>query len=447
MAGIAGIAKANKSELVEKMLTKMSHRGWDWHGVIEGQATTIGASGRKIQEQALVNLKSNGLAQDGMTKGHFAQATVTGTGFELKRDPIGVAPLYYGWTSEGDFCFASEVKGLLQATNDIHELFPGTTFDGKKSKTYFKLEAQPPVEDTPMECASKLRKLLVASVKESIGDGDVGSWLSGGIDSSALAAIARPFVNRLHTFSAGFEFAPDLEYARMVAKHIKSEHHELIVNFETIFKALPSVIYSLETFDALLIRSSILNYLVSQEASSYVPAVFSGEGGDELFAGYAYLKSVHPKDLPAELIDIIGRLHNTALQRVDRSASAFGTVAHVALLHPDVVDYALRIPIDYKIRNGLEKWVLRKAVSDLLPALVIDRPKAKFWQGGGFEDVLSRYADEKVSDADFTRERNLSNGWKLNTKEELLYYRIFREHFGELNDLEWMGRTKGAPSV
>jgi asparagine synthase (glutamine-hydrolysing) len=157
------------------------------------------------------------------------------------------------------------------------------------------------------------------------------------------------------------------------------------------------------------------------------------------------LKTLDPAQLPSELLDITNRLHNTALQRVDRSSSAFGTVAHVGFLDPDVVDYALQIPAGLKLRNGVEKWILRESMKGLLPDSILQRPKAKFWQGAGVEDFLARYAEQKISDADFKNERNLPNGVSLNAKEELFYYRIFREQFGEFDDLSWMGRTKGTP--
>jgi asparagine synthase (glutamine-hydrolysing) len=147
------------------------------------------------------------------------------------------------------------------------------------------------------------------------------------------------------------------------------------------------------------------------------------------------------------LVDITSRLHNTALQRVDRSASAHGLVAHVAFLDPEVVDYALRIPAELKIRDGVEKWILRRAMDGLLPESVLNRRKAKFWEGAGVGDLMAQHADERIGDDEFCRERRLPNGWTLNAKEELMYYRIFRDHFGDFADLSWMGRTKGAPSV
>lgn len=363
----------------------------------------------------------------------------------LKRDPLGAAPLYYGWTRDRDFCFASEVKALLMVTNDIHEVPPGCSFDGHNLKPYFHLAIKPPIQGTADSISSELRQRLEISIENCIGDGNIGSWLSGGLDSSVLAAIARSKVQKLHTFAAGLPGAPDLIFARQMANHIKSDHHEIIVNPQDILQHLSEVIYHLESFDALLVRSTVLNFLLVKYASDYVPAVISGEGGDELFAGYEYLKGLQLESLPGELIDIIGRLHNTALQRVDRCASAHGTVPRLGFLDPAVVDFALRIPAEYKLRNGIEKWILRCAVKDLLPSQVLNRTKAKFWEGGGFLNLLNNYADENVSDSDFLHESKLPNGWQLNTKEELLYYRIFKEFFGAAYDISWMGRTKGAP--
>ena len=312
-------------------------------------------------------------------------------------------------------------------------------------ESYFRLQTLPEISDSPEQVAAQLHARLETSVRKRISGKIFGSWLSGGLDSSTLAALARPHVRTLHTFAAGIPGAPDLDHAREVAEFIKSEHHEAIVNLEEMVAALPRVIFHLESFDALLVRSSITNYLVAQLASDYVSDVYSGEAGDELFAGYAYLKDLDPAKLQKELIDITGRLHNTALQRVDRSASAHGTVAHTAFTDPEVVQYAITIPVKFKLRDGVEKWILRRAMDGSLPQRVLNRTKAKFWVGAGVGDLLAARAEETITDDDFSRERALPDGILINTKEELMYYRIFAEHFGKTRDLVWMGRTKGAP--
>ena len=332
------------------------------------------------------------------------------------------------------------------------EFPPGHKYvSGEGFQRFFGLK---PVETWPLpeeEAAHRLRKALEQAVDDYIKDqNEVGSLLSGGLDSSTLAALARRRVKRLHTFACGLEGASDLEYARVVAKHIGSIHHEAVYSSADIWRVLPDVIYHLESFDALLIRSAVTHYLVSKMVADYVPAAFSGEGGDELFAGYDYYKELPPEALNGELIESVKRLHNTALQRVDRTAAAYGTDTYVCFLAPPVVKLAVRIPVEYKLYQEagdepVEKWILRKAVEDLLPDDVLWRPKVKFWEGAGVGDRIAAYAETRISDADFRRERRLPDGSNLNTKEELFYYRIFREHFGTLSDLSFVGRTKAAP--
>jgi len=442
MSGVAGIAHPGKQTEVKSMLDKIVHRGHTTE-IIETALVTMGVAWPDYQSAASKHLQNSHIARDDAGSGHFA--LVQGNDLMLKRDPLGVAPLYYGWTKDGLLCFASEVKGLLEVTRDVHELPPGNTFDGQHMEAYFRLDKLPVLKDAPEMIAQELLQRLETAVEKCSNIGNVGAWLSGGLDSSVLATLARRYSHPFHTFTAGLPGAPDVAYAQIVAEFIQSEHHVRTVEVEGLLAVLPEVIYHLESFDAWLVRSSIMNYLVAQLAADYAPAVFSGEGGDELFAGYDYLKSLDPADLSDELIDITSRLHNTALQRVDRCASAHGTVAHVVFLDPEVMDYAMRIPTEYKLHNGVEKWILRQAMTGKMPESVLNRPKAKFWQGAGVEDVLAQHAEKKISNVDFVQERYLPNGWKLNTKEELLYYRIFREHFGVFDDLNWMGRTKGSP--
>jgi len=442
MAGIAGILKNGKREVVNQMLEIISHRGRDGKEILEYPNITIGiiwSSQFELykKEQLLKNIIT-----DGPGFGQQAFIEIFGDRVLFYRDELGVTPLYFGKTIDGTICFASEVKALINLTDEIFELLPGHTISNMIDQKYFELKTKKPERDHVYNIASELRNRLERSIKKRINSDRIGSWLSGGLDSSIIAAIAKPFVKTLYSFTAGLKDAQDIIYARQVAGHIGSVHKEIVVNMKDIMKILPEVIYQLESFDALLVRSSILNYYAAKVASDYVSEVFSGECSDEFFAGYLYLKTLPENQLDEEMIDIANRLHNTALQRVDRCAGAFGITAHVVFADPEVFDYALGIPVNLKLYNGIEKWILRQAASDLLPDNVLYRTKAKFWEGSGIGTLLSDYASKKISDQDFAYERTLNNGWVLNTKEELLYYRFFKEHYGNLYNLNWMGRSK-----
>ncbi|HHT49480.1 MAG TPA: asparagine synthase [Firmicutes bacterium] len=462
MAGIVGICRTGEKCLVEKMLAKINHRGPGGKKVIMKKGGVLGVVYRKGGKPPFINKPRYTAVWDGRFSGDLrrlknasplALAAIKDGQLLLVRDGLGISPLYYGRV-DGTLVFASEVKALVGIAGKIREFPPGHKYlSGEGFQQFFGLTEVPVWPLNEQEAITKLRQALEQAVAQyTEGETTIGSLLSGGVDSSTLAAIARRQVKRLHTFACGMEGASDLEYAREVARHIDSIHHEAVYSVDDLWKVLPDVIYHLESFDALLIRSALTHYLVAKMVADYVPAAFSGEGGDELFAGYDYYKDLEPESLNGELIASINRLHNTALQRVDRSAAAYGTEAYVGFLAPPVVKLAVRIPVEYKLYQEadgepVEKWVLRKAVEDLLPKKVLWRPKEKFWQGAGVKDHMAAYAENRISDEDFRRERRLPDGSRLNSKEELLYYRIFEEHFGTLTDLTFVGRTKGAPQA
>jgi asparagine synthase (glutamine-hydrolysing) len=448
VSGIAGVNQPGKERIVKKMLKKISHRGNAGWKVKKIENATLGIVYTESQKKSLSRLIQKNEASDGDGSGHLALAKVKENGIVLKRDRLGIAPLYYGKDGEGTLYFASEVKALVDFCSDVKMVPPGCKLEEEQVTSYYELEKKEPLKIEPEIIAKHLRHLIKNSIERKTDQAaEIGCWLSGGLDSSALASLSSANGHKLYTFVVGLDGSPDLEFAQTVAQFIGSEHHEVVVRFNDFLSVLPEVIYHLESFDALLVRSSIINYIVAQKTSEYVNDVLSGEGGDELFAGYHYLKRLPPEELEEELIDITKRLHNTALQRVDRNSSAHGTVAHVCFLDPEVVDYALRIPAEYKIRDNVEKWILRVALDGMLPEQVLNRKKCKFWEGAGVGELISDYADSTITDGDFRCERILKNGWIINSKEELLYYRFFRERFGELENLSWMGRTKGISAI
>ncbi|MEE9910336.1 MAG: asparagine synthase [Deltaproteobacteria bacterium] len=437
MSAIAGIFAEQRDPIVRQMLSRMEHRGQGGIRINTGAGATLGV----IPNDGQTLDTGPGLVEDRVSDQHYALAGVINGRPLLERDALGVVPLYYGWMKDGVLCFASEVKGLVAATSDVHELPAGCRYDGETLDRYYEPGLQPALGDAPDRLAAELRRRLEKAIQKRILTDEFGCFLSGGLDSSVMAALARPHVKRLWTVAAGVAGAPDLIHAREVADFIKSDHREVVVTRDDMVRVLPDVIRHLESFDALLVRSSIMHYFAAGQIRRYAKEALSGEGGDELFAGYAYLKDIPRQRLAAELITITKRLSNTALQRVDRCGGAHGLRSHVCFLEPDVVDLALQIPVDLKLREGVEKWILREAVSGLLPESVLHRPKAKFWEGAGVQNLMAEHASTVIYDADFAREKTLPNGWVLGSKEELFYYRIFREQLGSADQLEWMGRT------
>lgn len=461
MAGIAGISEPGKQTQVRKMVDKITKRGKDHNKTIETQYVTMQSIWSNEESGQVSKQVNDRTAWDGINlpeklvdkladwREPFAIAETEKDGLLLARDLLGVKPLYYGKIN-GALAFASEVKALMAVTDDIHEFPAGSWYSTRYGFTSFKkLEPGIPLLDDPLIIADELRKILDEAIECRVVSDSMGSWLSGGVDSSVIAVLARKYVREFHSFVSGVEGAPDIQYGTQMAKFLGTTHHVITVTLQDMLRALPEVIYHLESFDALLVRSSITNYLTARVVADYVGSVFSGEGGDELFAGYDYIKELPETAIQSELMDITMRLHNTALQRVDRSAYAHGVVPMIPFTDMRVVEFAFRIPAKYKMyrENGksIEKWILRKSVDGLVPDSILWRPKAKFWQGAGVRELLHDYAMNAISDTDFARERYLPNGWQLISKEELMYYRIFKEHFGDLPNLDWMGRTKGAP--
>lgn len=489
MSGIAGILSQNNHDIVPQMLNKIKHRGSSDHLIWEGPNAVLAATGltniheipgpvaTATGERAIVldgriinsavlrkNLKFHEIVNEsdveialhayeeygtrvfGRLDGGFALAIVDGDRILLARDRLGICPLYYGFRNES-LCFASEMKALSGTVDKIHEFPPGQFLLSNRGiypyQPYF---PESVYLDGVHDSAKRLAEHMQTAVQRTISSKvEVGVWLSGGVDSSVVAALARPYVDKLHTFSAGIEGAPDLEYARQVARHIGSDHHERIYNLDDMLAVLETVIYYLESFDAPLVHSAVPNYLVSELASDHVSYVLSGEGGDELFAGYAYQKDIMGKvELTISIQEAIAALHNTALQRVDRSAVAHSTGVAVPFLDPDVVRYALAIPASWKIRGSqkMEKWPLRQGLSDTLPDEIIWRGKSKFWEGSGSGEMLSEYASQEIPDDVFDAERELGNGQPLFSKEELFYYRIFKKYFGDSVPLNEVGRTQ-----
>jgi asparagine synthase (glutamine-hydrolysing) len=378
--------------------------------------------------------------------GMFAIALAGPQGLLLARDPVGIKPLYYG--KRGDqFIAASELKAFPKM-DEIKMLPAGyAMFAGEEPWRFsrrfppHKSIISPPLDEVLVEVR---RRLDHAVVKRLMSDVPVGVYLSGGLDSSLVAALMRPHTVNLHSFTAGMEGAPDLIAARNMARYLDTEHHELIYTSEDVQNAIPEVIRALESYDAPLVRSAVPMYFVSKLAAQYVKVVLSGEGADELFAGYSYLGRIQDrKRLRKELSDITLRLQDTNLQRADRISMACSLEARVPFLDLDLIRYVSRLPVEYlEQRSGRpEKWLLRKACQGLLPNSILDRKKMKFSEGAGSSEVIADLVNKTISQETFEKEKQVEDGLVLRSPEELYYYRIWRQVMEAHITPDLVGRT------
>ena len=214
-----------------------------------------------------------------------------------------------------------------------------------------------------------------------------------------------------------------------------------------MLEALPDVIYHLESFDPALVRSAIPCYFVSRLASDYVKVILTGEGADEIFAGYHYLKRFrNRKEVHDETVRILTGLHNLNLQRVDRATMAHSIEGRVPFLDIDFVEYVMSIEPKLKLAGkkfNIEKWLLRQAFAGYLPDEVLWRPKIEFAAGCGSERLLADLLEDEISDAEFEKERKGIGNVQISSKEELYYFRIFRSFFNTDGEIEAIGRWKG----
>ncbi len=365
-------------------------------------------------------------------------------GMFLARDPLGIKPLYVSQDSDCLF-FASEVKALQDVVDDYKEFPAGHCFQTESGLyNYFDIPDEARKSITEERAIAEVRCLLErAVIKRLMSDVPLGVFLSGGLDSSIIAAVAARHMPDLKTFYVGTDDGEDRAYAEMCSEFLGTDHYERTFTLDDMLAALPRVIYHLESYDAALVRSAVPNYFLAELASEHVKVVLSGEGADELFSGYHYLKELDGDDLRSELLHITNALHNTNLQRCDRMSMAHGLEARVPFLDVDLVRFAFGLPNRLKLGpDDCEKWILRQAFRDYLPGEIAFRDKLKFSKGCGSSQALASVAEQDISDAAFERRRELPGGTVLLNKEELMYYRIFKELFPSDSAHRVIGRSR-----
>jgi len=417
----------------------------------------------------------------------------------IARDRAGKKPLYYTTTPKGTFVFGSELKGLLEHPDVVKELDPEaldayltlgyvpdplsifrgihklppahflTFSDGVVSvKQYWDFELSNDQSMSETDCLEELRKLLDESVRlRLISDVPLGAFLSGGIDSSTVVAMmARHMGQPVKTFSIGFheDSYNELKYARLTAKKFATDHHEFLVTPD-ICSIVDELVWHFD--EPFADSSAIPTYMVSKLAREHVTVILSGDGGDELFAGYTryvvdrkregfgllprplrehvmrplsqhlphatwgrnylhnvsldpisrYLDSVsvftslnrkalytpefsnklgHANYVSSLFQDLVGKvasnepldrllyldsktyLPGDILTKVDRMSMAVSLEARAPLLDHKLIEFVTKIPASLKLAGLETKYLLKKAVKDLVPSEILNRPKQGF---------------------------------------------------------------------
>lgn len=371
------------------------------------------------------------------------------------RDPIGIRPMFYGYTMNGKICFASEAKALLGLCQNILPFPPGYYYkEGKFICYYDASKNYKLINDNLDVIYKKINKYLTTGVLKRLdSDANIGFMLSGGLDSSLVCSIASKHLKKpIKTFAIGMEKdAIDLKYAREVADYIGSDHTEVIINKDMVLGALKEVIYHLETYDITTIRASIGMYLLSKwiHENTDIKVLLTGEVSDELF-GYKYTDFAPNKDeFQRESEKRIRELYMYDVLRADRCISGCSMEARVPFADLKFVKYVMGIDPAKKMNvYGKGKYLLRMAFKkNYLPEDILMREKAAFSDAVGHSmvDDLKEYANNYYSDEEYEDKVKKYTKHQPFTKESLLYREIFESFYPGMADMVkdfWMPNKK-----
>lgn len=371
----------------------------------------------------------------------------------IARDHIGICPLYWGHDTEGRIWVASEMKALSRLCDDVAQFPPGHWFDTETQalRKYYDRPWREVAATEGVEVGlEELREAFQAAVhRQLMSDVPYGVLLSGGLDSSLVAACAAKFARqriedddaseawwpRLHSFAIGLEGSPDLAAAQIAAEALGTVHHGYTYTFEEGLDALPDVIRHIETYDVTTIRASTPMFLLARRIKAMgVKMVLSGEGSDELFGGYLYFhKAPNAREFHAELVRKLDALHNYDCLRANKSMMAWGVEPRVPFLDREFIEVAMRMDAEAKMVKGgrIEKNILRAAFEGYLPDEILWRQKEQFSDGVGYGwiDGLKAHAERQVSDAELAAAAQRFPHNPPQTKEAYFYRRLFEQVF------------------
>jgi asparagine synthase (glutamine-hydrolysing) len=401
----------------------------------------------------------------------------------IARDPFGVRSLYIGTSSdyECDISVASEMKALQHCGHV--EQFPGgcfmmaskvqNKFETKLQPYYLKLWLNEPYDvpyvysfdtfspdnataktdaDLEFSACAQMRNLFELAVcKRLMSERPVGCLLSGGLDSSVTTALVVKHMAQqaqapriVDTYAIGLEGSVDLKWARRVAEHLGTRHHEVCLTEQQFLDAIDATIYQIESYDTTTVRASVGNYLVSKYIYDNTDnvVIFCGDMSDEIFGSYrGFTKAPSDHAFGGENVRMVRDVRFFDLLRSDKSISGAGLEARVPFADKAFLEFVMSLPPWMK-RFGdganytVEKHLFRKAFDGLLPDDVLWRRKEAFSDGVSGHDrtwvqIIKEYVDTRVSDVEVSL-ANEMNKFKHNApydKESYYYRSVFDRCF------------------
>lgn len=356
------------------------------------------------------------------------------------RDPIGIRPLFYGYSKSGNIAFASEAKSLFGLVEEIYPFPPGHYYYQGEFIRYEDIAAVRSYLHEDLDSITKgIHDRLVEGVRKRLdADAPIGFLLSGGLDSSLVCAIAAHLLKTpVRTFAIGMDVdAIDLKYAREAAEYIGAEHTEVIMTRKEVLEVLETVIEVLATYDITTIRASVGMYLVCKaiHKTTDLKVLLTGEISDELF-GYKYTDFAPDAEaFQKESVKRIRELFCYDVLRADRCLAANSLEARVPFGDLEFVRYVMAIdPVKKQNIYGKGKYLLRKAFEEdkILPETILWREKAAFSDAVGHSMVedLKEYAQEQYTDSQFETLCAKYEHARPFTKESLLYREIFEKYY------------------
>ncbi len=430
MCGIAGSAGKDSEASVKKMLEAIKHRGPDGSGTFSIGDITLGNVLLKITGSRSQPIHNNGaltyngeiynfmeiaeklhintdsdsealfalIGSKGIETaiseldGDYAFAYAEGEKLTLARDIVGVKPLYYS-TGAG-FAFASEKKALSAiGIKDIHALKPGhmlTYSAGEITEKKFSCFAVGE-RITDENIASKMLYNAIERAVKKRCHKSCAVAFSGGLDSSLIAALCP----EAELYSVGMKGSHDIAQTKKAAKLLgisdKLHVHELTI--DEVESAIHEVIWALESRDPLKVSIALPLFLASKNAhNDGIRVMLSGQGADELFAGYKRYESLNSDELEFMLRKDLDNIAENNLERDDAVTMANAVELRVPYLDKGVVELALRISPELKIRNGMRKYILRLAAKALLPHELVFKEKKAAQYSSGIYSALEKIA-------------------------------------------------------